>query len=559
MKRIYLLLSLILVFFTGCYDDKGGHDYDTVMPDVEIVIPGEAYSAPLNGTISITPEVKTDISDDDLQYIWEAKGALRNEHGRETYTPMLPEEEWNKTLNYVCKLDENIVSLNESYTCRLHVRQISTGRDFYSSNTITITIAGITGLMLLHGDDQSSDIGVLMAEEFMPSSSSVPESPTFMPDLYATNNEGEKIAGKGEAILQSIVSYANSEEQKERCRIYVKTNQGVSFLNYADFSYYGDWNSLFYLAGRPEQVNQNHPEGYLVSEQLVIGFDGDETYIMNQNNEYPFLFSDFSVNNVCGDGNTFIMAPFFLKVATGGIQTIMYARAVNGDSSRKGFVGISNSLPPLNSYSQLLDTKNDIVTFNPGNMHADLIQMKCDNRGHALAVLKGDASHPQYAGKYFAVDLWPNSTDSDKGDSGYKGVPQYMYDLSSFPDINNAIAFEFGESKNMAYYATSSKVYQYGFDGSVAYEPVVLNMADGGALNIQGEITMMKLLNSPNVKTRVEEPVLLVATWDGAQSTLYALHLSTGDGKVLKTVTYNSGNVEGWNVGRITDVNIKGM
>ena len=60
-----------------------------------------------------------------------------------------------------------------------------TGRNFYSTNTFTITIAGITGLLVLHGDDASSDIGILEAEEFTPSANSLPASPSAVTDMYS--------------------------------------------------------------------------------------------------------------------------------------------------------------------------------------------------------------------------------------------------------------------------------------------------------------------------------------------------------------------------------------
>lgn len=566
MKQLYytIFCLLTLPFLASCYDDKGGNDFDSPMQDVTMVIPGTAYSGPLGSTITITPKVETDIPESDLQFIWEANGDLFNEVGRETYSPLLPEEQWQKVLTYTCQLDDNIADLNVSYEVRLHARQISTGRDFYSANTVTLTIEGISGLLVLHGDDNTSDVGVLSAEEFMPSTSSIPETPIVQSTLYSDANDGVTIAGRGEAIVQTTSAYM-SPQYRDRARIYVKTDEEVVFLNYETLAYDGDWNSLFYLGGRPEQVNDGNPQGYVINGQNLAAFDGDDVFIAQPfGSSWPYLFASYTPESACADGHAFTFLPFFTEVHYSGIQNMMYANSVDGDNTRKGFVGVSTSSDmSTGGYpgsSRLLDTKGDIVPFNPGDMKADLVQMKMDGRSHMLAVLKGDATHPDYPGQYFAVDLMPNpDTGSDTGESGYKSVPQYVYNISTFPGIADAIAFDFGTASNMSYYATPNAIYQYGFDGSTVYQPNVLNMSDGSALAITGEITMMKFLESPNVTTHNTEPILVVATWDGTNSAIYALHISTGDGKVLRAAKYDAETVDGWAFGRIADVNIKSV
>lgn len=557
IKRKYILTAVAAcLMLAGCYDDRNGHDYDTVMPDVEMTIPETAYSAGIGSVISITPDVKTSIPETDLQYKWEVRGEMFNEHGREAFLPLVSAEEQGKELRYTCHLDTNITALNKSYTCRLHAKQLSTGRNFYSTNTFTITIAGITGLLVLHGDDASSDIGILEAEEFTPSANSLPASPSAVTDMYSKTNGGRKLQGKGETVVQSISSNLYNDETKKRCCIYAKTVREVALLNKDDFSYYGDWNSLFYLSG-DRQEHKGQPEGYIIADQDVFAFDGGIVFWMQQSNQYPFLFPTLGENDACADGNCFTYAPQFEEVATSGIQKLMYATTVNGQT-RKGFLGITQTYSFNPKYVKLLDTKADNVKFNLGDMKADLVVMRTDNREHVRAVLKGEADHPTAAGQFFAVDLWPNAPA--KGESAYVDVPQYFYALeNTLTGFSDAIAFEFGESKNMCYYATRDAVYHYGLDGSEVSPFGQLGKTDGAVLDFGSEITLMKLLASPNVTTRNDKPVLLVATWASGKSALWALHLDIMTGKVLKAVKYDETNVDGWAFGRIADVNIKGL
>jgi len=558
MKHILLYMAATLALLASCYDDKGGNDYDTALPDVEMTIPETAYSAALGSTITITPDVNTTIAEDDLEFLWEVNGDVTNEHGRSYYAPLLNDDEQGKVLNYTCHLDTAITALNKSYTCRLHARQKSTGRDFYSVNTFTITIAGLTGLLVLHGDDSQCDVGVLEADEFMPSSSSLPASPSATPDLYSQNNSGNKIAGRGEIILHTLPNgYSNYSRYSDRFRILAKTDKTAEWLNYADLSKYGDWNSIFYLKDE-RAVNDNAPKGFGLCDNNFVGFDGDDVFIMRPTSQYPFLFADFTPDTECGDGNAFTFYPYFLEVTTSGVEYVSYATSVNGDKSRCGFVAM-NQVSPSNTtrYTKLMDTGNDEVPFNPGDMNADLLCMRTDSLLHVMAVLRGNSANASYAGKLFAVDIYPNATAA--GESGYGNAPQYQYDLSTLTNINNAFAFEFGSTKNMCYYATPGGVYQYGVDGSTLYPSEALAMTDGSALSISGEITMMKFLNSPNITTRNTEPILLVATYSGGSSALYALHMDETTGKVLKAVKYDSTNVTNWGFGKIYDVNIKAI
>ncbi len=553
MKKLYIFMFMALGFLSSCYDDKGGNDFDSPMADVEMVIPEAAYSASLGGKIQIEPIVKTSIPDDDLEFIWEARGAVLNSLLRETFTPLTAE--LGKNLDYTCHLDSNIVALNTSYTCRLHARQKSTGRDFYSSNTFTITISGVTGLMVLYGDDAKSDIGMLMADEFMPAANSLPEKATALSAMYSGNNNGQMLEGKGISIVHAYPSWVNSSKSANYDLV-AQTTSGFTFANNSDFSQKGDWDYMFYLKG-DKAVHHGKPEGFIDFDQIFVGFDDGELFMCEPNNAYPFLFPEIDGSKQIGDGNSVTLAPYLLDVASNGIQAIGYTMTVNG-KEQKGFIGFSQTLPNNTlRYAKILDTKDDNVAFNPADMKASLVKMSVDDRAHVLAVLKGDANHARFAGKYFLADLYPNAAAG--GASAFANVPQYLYGMSASADIDNAFAFAFGSTKNMCYYATPTGVYQYGVDSGTFYPATALGMIDGSSLTIDGDVTMLKMLDSPNVSTHNTEPILMVATWKDGVSALYALHLDAATGKVKTAVKYDKTTVEGWNFGMIRDANIKAM
>lgn len=555
-KKIFniMMMAIVAVAAISCYDEQEGNDFDTRLPDVEIVIPNTTYSGSLGQVITIEPQVKTEIPENDLDYFWEVSGNRSNDFGREFYTPLVSDDEQGKTLTYTCKLDSNITSLNKSYKCRLRAHQKSTGRDFYSADNFTITIQGITGLMVLYSEGAGSDVGVLMADEFMPKASSLPEKPSVTNALYSAVN-GSKLEGEGVSIYQGVPSYISTAYQ-DRCRILVHTDKTWTWLNRNDLSVYGDWNAIFYLQG-DRKVNAGNPKGFSMVNSWAYAFDGDDVFIYQPSSQAQCLFPTFTPELVC-TGHTFSFAPTACYVTSSGIQQLLYANSVDGDMMRKGFVGISNGgLQNIDMFTKLLDTGMDAVPFNPGSMKADLIKAKTDQRTHVVAVMKGDASHESFAGKYFLVDLYTKAAAA--GNSGMQGIPQLILGMDGLTEVGSAFAFDFGSTQNMYYYATHSAVYHYGLDGTMLAPSQKLCMTDGSSISFNGEITMMKMFDTGSVKRHDTDEILLVATWDGSKSTLYALHLDTMTGNVAKLSRYDSSTVEGWAFGKINDVYIKGL
>lgn len=79
-----------------------------------------------------------------------------------------------------------------------------------------------------------------------------------------------------------------------------------------------------------------------------------------------------------------------------------------------------------------MDTKDDQVKFNPGNMQAELVYMAAANQNTVKAVLKGDNNNTKYPGKYFAVNF--DFSQSGGGESGFQSYANQIWNLSTEPD-----------------------------------------------------------------------------------------------------------------------------
>ena len=95
-----MMMAIVAVAAISCYDEQEGNDFDTRLPDVEIVIPNTTYSGSLGQVITIEPQVKTEIPENDLDYFWEVSGNRSNDFGREFYTPLVSDDEQGKTLTF---------------------------------------------------------------------------------------------------------------------------------------------------------------------------------------------------------------------------------------------------------------------------------------------------------------------------------------------------------------------------------------------------------------------------------------------------------------------------
>ncbi len=559
MKITKLSYALFIpALLTGCYDEQEGLDHDVNLPDVSIVIPQTAYSGSLGDQINITPIINTTIDEADLSYHWEVQGEQTNSYNRKTFSSLVDPASQGRTLSYTCHLDSVITQLSRSYPLRLRVHQESTGRDFYSDTDCTITIEGITGLLVLHGDDATSEIGLLKGDEFMPQSSAIPESPSATAALYSIN-AGDRLPGKGKSIVQICVEEIEwyGDEAKNNCRIVAATDKETVILERGDLSLWGKWNDLFYLQG-DRKVNDDDPQGYFSAGSNAYAFDGDQLFVTQPTSVFQYLLPTVTADHECKDGNMVTLAPAVCNFNSGsGFQTLLYAKTINGDTSKKGFVGTTSYYRNFTNDMQVIDTRNDAVSFNPGDMDADLVYMTSDSRSHVLAMMKGSQTNRFNPGGYFLVDLYPHAPAG--GESAFINVPAGVWSMAAQADADKAQWFEFGSTQNMCYYATPSTLYHYGIDGTTLTTASPLVKTDGSSLTISGTITMMKKLASPEVTTHYDDEVLLVATWDGTVSHLYALHLDAMTGNVLNEVVYGPENVGGWNFGKIYDVNIKSL
>lgn len=199
MKNIYIVLLVAIALFS-CYDDKGNDDYKE-LEEVEVVLPDETYNRSFGEKLQITPTVTTSIPENDLMFDWEFYGSLGNWWSK--YVSVYQ----GKVMDFTCVQDDTLLKNDGTYKLRLNVTQQSTGRHFYS-NVVSVNLVSQVsqlGALVLHGDGTSSDMGVIVAEEFQLTASRLRSWPRFFRTVIPMRMAGRGLRVRGCGTCRCIL------------------------------------------------------------------------------------------------------------------------------------------------------------------------------------------------------------------------------------------------------------------------------------------------------------------------------------------------------------------
>ncbi|MGN6417465.1 MAG: PKD-like family lipoprotein [Pseudobacter sp.] len=521
MRTIYYLFTVLLL--AGCFKDKGNYKYSE-LDAMEITLPFPSYEVGAGKQLIIEPNVETAIPESDIEWQWDIEFQSPTDYKR------FDKFAEGKKLDHVFSLSPLIPSTG-TYSIRLHARQKSSDREFYSPIVMLRITSQYTGLMVLHGDDTQSDIGLLQAADFRVTEGVMETS--VIPDLYSAANNNQKIPGKGGTVVQTVTSYMYDING---ARVVALTDEGAAWINYADFSNIGDWNSMF-MPG----VNQGQPQFIIPQGQAVYAVDGGQLF-----GRVNSMYEVFPKPLPAAEGYN-VASPFYEVGVNARVQGFCF------EKDTRGFVECTNIGNFYYYADKVMSGVSQIVTsrdFNLAAMNADLIYVDRGGReGHYMAVMKQDDGS-----KYLAEIDWTAAIDAD--------MSYARYDLQVLPNFNDAKFHAFGDNQvAMCYYATGSKVYRYTANNgeSLVGRSNELRLQNGGSIVFDGEITMMKILK-PNknldgplaVDYYNYNKIMLVGVYKNNQGTIYSLKLDEPTGDVISYTTYNGFN-------KIYDADIKGL
>lgn len=535
IKHLTYIAFALLLLLAGCYDDKGNYDY-TVLAELNIALPATSYNRMEGTTLEITPAIDTDIPESDLAYVWEVGCSAAITGNRPEFRSIAE----GKDLLYTCSITELMPSPG-TYTLRLHATQLSTGRDFYSE-MIDLTISGITGMMVLHDDGTTSDIGLIVANEFRPQATSEEVEQAIYPHYFSENNDGQTIEGVGQYLTQL---QGGSSSFHNYHSVLAVTDETSLAASYAGLSMQeGGWNSALFYGGLNKGIPQNivYEGGDGTPTYTYINvyvFDGGEIFA-RQNSEW-LLRPSLGNNNAYLTG--FDFAPYIIiysSSVSGSIQAYLYDQGTRGFVATTNIVGTIRSNSPEERYLTRFDEGTMAgAEFDLSNMQARMLYMaRGGTADHILAIMERDN------GERFLAEL-DMTTGTD-----FRKIPVAIYEMNNLPYIEEATHWGFvaeGNTVYANYYAAPQGVYRFTVDGagsSITADP--LTLLAGGTFTPDGEVTMMKVIN------HLGRDVLIVATYNSAsgEGILYTMTIDPVNGLVSDVTEYRG-------FSHITDVCLK--
>ena len=526
MRKIYWIF-FVAIAWSSCYDDKGNYDYRD-LEEVQVAIKEEGPHSLMYGEVlQLTSEIKTSIPEVDLQYDWEVQMDTAG------FNPFVSVAQ-GRDLDY--KWENVVLNKEKTYKMRLNVTQISNGRHFYS-NVVDVMLSmfpSALGLMVLHGDGNTSDIGVIEAAEFQllkPATGFVNKTEIA---YYSSKNGNQKIPGRGVGLWQTYLT--GSTYASSNIVVVALTENSSAVMNSKTMGKEGVWNDLF-VGG----LNAGRPGGITVSGYNLYIFDGEDIFT-RQAFSYRVAVPKYAYEKGSSTNGFRFYPQLFVPSGRGIGQAILF------DVDKCGFVSIGQIFSFTNLALIDINEPGIQIPFNPGNMQADLVYWDAGGKYGMLVVMKSKND-----GSYFIAEM--NDADANMAD-----FPKYKYDLSHISDVanGNVVDWAFGNNQiNMGYYATARGVYHFSVDDGNQINPLDLTMEDNSKVEFEGEITLMKILKpqATGGKTYyMNNVVMVVGTYGGSSGTgkLYSFELDPNSGKVKSRL----GVYEEFD--RIQEVEIKG-
>ena len=513
MKKIFYFTALAVLGLlpAGCYEDKGNYDY-TDIGDVTLDVASGIYeyNVMLGDRLTIPMKVTSEVAEAQLEYIWE-----RNEGG--SFIELGTGKDFDRNVGP----DEYFPSYGE-YRIRLKaVRTYGERVAEAYSPLILLTVGGESGLMVLHGNDTESDVGVIQDPDFTVRAG-VDIQKKVVHNLYSTAN-GEKLPGKGVLAVQHHASSGTIETNK----VYIVTDRGAVYAGSAGFRKEGDYADMFLSVPGAPPLYKGKPEAfgfYMTSKALI---DDGDVFVLN--GIYNFKFN--VKTGITGLSNYKLSKYSYL-------DTFAYVFDMN--SRRFVMVSLQGTTPTwMSTYSSpdgpfdVNDVKADLLYFDRGGA-----------AGHFLGVFEEDDGDIFIGEVNFAATNQP-------GDY----FAHAKYDIGKLPAFGSAKFHAFGSASSMCYYATDSGIYQYAVLGSGGTTTGRKLMMGVNELPISGEITMMKMMRSRmtgNSAYQHRDKMLIVGTYENGVGTLHAIVLDIISGSAVSHKTFTG-------FGRIYDANLKSL
>lgn len=477
----YIAASITaLVLLNACKKDKGNYDYITVnIPAIDTSGMGGARYVERYGMLDINPAINYDGGNKAaLKYQW-----LMYQYVIGSTPPTKPTRILSNSLHLQAPVTETVGEYRLELIVTDTMNQLKANVLF----PVIVSVGIEYGVMVLHGNNDSSDVDFLITADAVPVAGITPRR---LRNLYSSAT-GEKFPGLATFIAQERRTSSTQNW------ISLGSDKHLSRMSGADFSRLREDMSMF---RRTDAVIA--PQAYMIlNNSYTALINAGKLHFYTTTYETDALFG----GAVPGD---YELAPFLANGTSSSLYAVVYDQK-NGRFIRPA--GIGGSMINFNA-----PAVGSNMSFDHRNIGKDMLYM---DRGFSI-----------YTHSFFkdrtGTGYWLYVSNFNKTDDGNLVIG--AYNMTNLPEITSAKFFQASELGYVDFYATDRKIYSYDYQGTNTATLVY------DALPAGETITCMKIYKPrPNFNlTAAEGRLLYVATWNGTQGKVYEFALNGISGQV---------------------------
>ncbi|MDR0545052.1 MAG: hypothetical protein LBG30_06900 [Odoribacteraceae bacterium] len=538
MRYTAILLALLAA---ACFEDKGNYVYQAVN---EVIL--DTAKTPTTYTVYVTEQLVIDpvisatldeIDPADLSYEWYF------------YSSSLLVNDWYPTSREK-KLDLTMTYNAGAYRAVLYVTNKRSNLTAHFTFTVNLLSRISHGVLALHDKNGVADFDYIAT----PATVRDLEEPYHLRDVFRTLH-GRSLQGAPLTIAHVGL------DGRAVNSIYVSTDQELSRLYARTFLQDHDAPSLL-IPPLPPRLHFEYINGQGGASGNIVFFISDG--VLRRVSWGGQYYTDHSIPSpqspgaALGPGTR--LAPACLRPTTSGS---IVANPVFYDHVGRRFVYLANAAAP-NATLEPLPAQVAGSLFDVNNIGKTLRFMDRGYNYLGLAVFSGGPGDQWL----YEINLPKVYTVASATDLAYG-----RHDMSSLPDIDDAVAFDCGAKGHFFLYATPSVIYACDYHG--ANPDPAARTAPVAAVRLPADIPSGEQITGAKIYkydggiysqggggssdpsyiyyAALNSSLLYVSTWDGAQGRVYEFAISPVDGSLESATPLR--RFEG--LGRVVDMAVK--
>lgn len=407
MKNL-MIFVLGIFLLQACLDDSGNYNYRALQPiEIDSSEVASAYRVTQLDYLSVQPGVKQGADDENVSYLWQViqEGNAPNPVTGKVVNEVIGRE---RVLNYKVTIPPGVYKLCFTATDK----QNGVSETFI--RPLAIESFAPVGLMVMHGDADSSDVSILVNNRIVPDA----EQDFVKHNIFSQTNAHRIPGAPGRA------AYVYNTHN---VYVFTKGQDGGFRTSGSDLSVLAPYAEMFTETLNKEQINFQAYGDWSYNDLLIN--DGKLYFVPQPSTTY----SKFGVPCF---GMEYYAEPYL------GTQMTWAYYGVIFDRLQKRFLYID--------YNRLIKTFKEpagAAAFNMDNVGKDLLYAEHGFGKKWYCVMKGnDGVCSVYICDFSVVD------------DGNRGVGKY--EVSGCQDMASAKAYAVGNRGEIVYYATATEVKQ---------------------------------------------------------------------------------------------------